>query len=176
MAVAKPGAAAGAVALAAVVGGALSATPVGAGRFAATHAVERADTSAAPPPLVDNALMDEATVDEEAAVAVATEKPTVTPAVCRLRRVGAFVTEVMVTSLAATLRVAAVALTKTVACALLTVVLVRPSRRTAAATYTFWPAGTASGGGKGGGGGRGGGGRGGGGGGAGGGGAGGGGL
>jgi hypothetical protein len=57
----------------------------------------------------------------------------------------------MVTAEKLTLRVVAVALTKTVAYALVNVAIVKPARRTAAETYTFWPAGTNIGGGDGGG-------------------------
>jgi len=88
-AVEKPGAAAGAVALAAVVGGVVSATPVGAVRLAVRHAVERVDRNVAAPAPVDNVLTDEARVVEDAAEAVATENPTVTPAACKRRRVDA---------------------------------------------------------------------------------------
>ena len=83
----KPGAAAGAVALAAVVGGVVSATPVGAVRLAARHAVDRVVKNVEAPAPVDNVLTEAANVDEDAAEAVATENPTVTPAACRRRRV-----------------------------------------------------------------------------------------
>lgn len=83
----KPGAAAGAVALAAVVGGVVSATPVGAARLAARHAVDRVVKKVEAPAPVDNVLTEAASVDEDAAEAVATEKPTVTPAASKRRRV-----------------------------------------------------------------------------------------
>ena len=85
----KPGAAAGAVALAAVVGGVVSATPVGAVRFAALHAVDSVVKNVAAPAPVDSVLMDEASAVEDAAEAVATENPTETPAACKRRRVEA---------------------------------------------------------------------------------------
>jgi hypothetical protein len=85
----KPGAAAGAVALATVVGGTVSATPVGAVRLAERHAVDRVVKNVVAPAPVDSALMEEASVVEDAAVAVATENPTETPAACRRRRVDA---------------------------------------------------------------------------------------